>query len=471
MVDTDSTLLRQARPSARPLAELLRLSVPTIVQMVSYTLMQFIDTWMLSRIGDDVAAAAGMSGMLAFSALSLGIGALWLVNTLASQSYGRGDYGQCGRYMWQGAWFTLAYSAVLAPLVPVLCMAFEWFGHSPRMARMESTYLLIALLATPIKLAGAGLGQFTLAINRPMSVLMSAVAGVVANVAAAWVLIFGALGAPRLELAGAAWAQNIGVTVETLVLIVLAARPHIRRTYGLGDMRFRRGPFVTLLRLGLPAGAQFVSDVLAWTLFSTVAIGVFAEAGMAANMYTFRYMSVSFMPAIGIGTAVTALVGRYIGAGRPDVAEQRAHLGFSLAAGYMLACGLVFFLARHALMRLFTDDPQVLRLGAMLLVFAAVYQVFDAMYVIYSGALRGAGDTFVPAVATASLNWTLTVGVGYALARLVPSLGVAGPWSAATFYGVSLGLFLLLRFRRGRWKAIRLEEGRGDRLQPAGREG
>jgi len=465
------TASAQLPQAGTPLAELLHLSLPTIAQMASYTLMQFIDTWMLSRISDEVAAAAGMSGMLAFSALSLGIGALWLVNTLASQNYGRGNYGQCGRYMWQGIWFALAYSVALAPLIPVLCMSFGWFGHSPRLARLESTYLLISLLATPIKLAGASLGQFTLAINRPMSVLGSAVAGVASNILAAWMLIFGNIGAPRLELAGAAWAQNIGVTVETLVLAALAAREQVRRVYGLGDMRFRPGPFLTLVRVGIPAGVQFVSDVLAWTLFATVAIGVFEEVGMAANMYTFRYMSVSFMPAIGIGTAVTALVGRYIGAGRPDLAEHRAHLGFRLAAGYMVACGVLFFVARHALMRLFTDDPHVLRLGAMLLVFAAVYQLFDAMYVIYSGALRGAGDTLVPAVATAGLNWTITVGCGYALAKLFPSLNVAGPWSAATFYGVSLGVFLLVRFRRGRWKTIRLESERPGHLQPEAAHG
>src|ERR1051325_11178244 len=87
----------------RPLAELLRLALPTVAQMASYTLMQFLDTWMLSRVGDRVIppTAAANSGILAFSVISLGMGVLWLVNTLVSQAFGRKDYAACGQFLWQ----------------------------------------------------------------------------------------------------------------------------------------------------------------------------------------------------------------------------------------------------------------------------------------------------------------------------------------------------------------------------------
>ena len=94
----------------------------------------------------------------------------------------------------------------------------------------------------------------------------------------------------------------------------------------------------------------------------------------------------------------------------------------------------------------------------MLLAFAAVYQFFDALYIIYNGALRGAGDTFVPAVALAALNWTICVAGGAVLAKYWPHWGPAGPWTAATAYGIILGLFIYLRFRRGRWQSISLAD-------------
>src|SRR6202007_2223147 len=98
--------------------------------------------------------------------------------------------------------------------------------------------------------------------------------------------------------------------------------------------------------------------------------------------------------------------------------------------------------ARHQLIGMFSQDPQIIQIGATLLVFAAVYQLFDAMYIVYNGALRGAGDTFVPAVATAGLCWTITVGGGLAVAALRPQWGAGGPWAAATGYGVVLGFFM-----------------------------
>jgi MATE family multidrug resistance protein len=108
-------------------------------------------------------------------------------------------------------------------------------------------------------------------------------------------------------------------------------------------------------------------------------------------------------------------------------------------------------------MALFVDDPQVLAIGSMMLVFAGVYQLFDAVYIVYHGALRGAGDTFMPAIATGVLCWGITVAGGYAIARLVPQLGPAGPWYVASFYGAILGAWMYARFVRGKWRAINLD--------------
>ena len=142
--------------------------------------------------------------------------------------------------------------------------------------------------------------------------------------------------------------------------------------------------------------------------------------------------------------------------GRPDIARRRADLAFGVTAAYMLSCGLLFFLGRNVLMGMFTTDPEVLSVGAMLLVFAAIYQFFDAMCIIYSGALRGAGDTFIPALTTASLCWGITVFGGFAVARFRTDWGAAGPWTLASLYGLILGIFIMVRFRgQGKvWKAI-----------------
>jgi len=201
-----------------------------------------------------------------------------------------------------------------------------------------------------------------------------------------------------------------------------------------------------------------VTDVLAWSLFLAFVIVRFGTGALAANNYMFRFLMVSFMPCFGLSAAVTALVGRYVGAGRNDIAAQRAHLGFKVASLYMFGCGLLYFFAREPLIHLFTRDPEVLRIGTTLLVFAAIYQLFDSMFIIYNGALRGAGDTLIPAWVTGLAVWTIMLGGGYVMARYFPRFGVAGPWTLASIYGAFLGVFMLTRFRLIIPKAVAAEQ-------------
>lgn len=444
-----------ARPKS-PLGELLALAAPTVAQSVSYTIMQFIDTAMLSRLGTEAPTAAGNAGIFAFAVICFGFGVMLVVNTLVSQSFGRNELDHCGPYLWQGYWVGLLYALLVLPLIGVAQQVFGFFGHTESLAALEAKYLGIVLLGTFVKMVSTASGQFLLATNRPMMVLISAVCGVSVNAVVAYAIVLGNFGFKQYGVVGAAWAQNIGVAVEMLVVLafVFGNQPH---RFNVFDWRPRLQQAITLVRVGAGAGLQIVADVLAWALFLVAVMAQLGENAMAANQFMFRYMVVSFMPAMGISQAVTALVGRSIGRGEFAQAIRRADLGFALAAVYMFSCGVLMAIFRYPLIRVFTNDPQVIQLGATLLIFAGVYQFFDAMYLIYIGALRGAGDTLIPGLATAGLCWSITVGGGFMIARYFPQFGVAGPWSACTLYGIVLGIFMLTRFRRGRWKSIQLE--------------
>jgi MATE family multidrug resistance protein len=441
--------------AVHPLRELLALAGPTVAQMASYTLMQFIDTWILSRTGDVVAlTAAAQAGMLAFSAISLGMGVMFVVNALVSQSFGRGDHRACGRFLWQGIWFAFAFSAVLWPLTRGSSSLFLSLGHEAKLARFEGIYLRIVLDAAVLKLAATAVEQFLMAINRPAVVAFASTFAVLVNAVVAWIIVLGRLGFSPHGVAGSAVAQNIGVGTELICVSLFAFCTTIRRSFNLADWVPRIREMGQLLKMGIPSGVQVVAEVLAWTAFVTWVMAAFRTEAMAANVLVFRYMSVSFMPAFGISTAVTALVGRYIGMGRPDLATARANLGFKVISVYMIGCGFLMFIFRRQLIGLFTNDPKVLAIGATLLVFAAVYQLFDGMYIVYNGALRGAGDTLVPALVTAGLCWGVVVGASDVVSHEWPALGPSGPWITASVSGVTLGIFMLARFSAGRWKTI-----------------
>src|SRR3954466_8129416 len=425
------TTLNPTDDNQHPLKELMKLAGPTIAQMVSYTAMMFIDTLMLSRVGDDAAAAAGSAGMFFFTLISFCFGVLMLVNALVSQSFGRKDYAECGRFLWQGIWWAITFAILILPLIPLMPRVFGLLGHEQHLAQLEGTYFRIVMAACITKLLSTAVGDFLLAINRPNSVLLAAVTGVICNSTAGYYMMLAPFG-PHMGIAGAAWAQNVGLAVELSVLIAIVLQPSVRNTFNVLDYKFRWNQMKLLLKLGTPSGLQMVTDVLAWSLFLAFVIARFGTGALAANSYMFRFLMVSFMPCFGLSAAVTALVGRYVGAGRNDIAAQRAHLGFKVATGYMLSCGLAYFFARRPLMQLFTHDPDALRVGMTLLVFAAIYQLFDSMFIIYNGALRGAGDTFVPSIVTGSAVWTIMLSGGYVMARFFPDFGVAGPWTMAS---------------------------------------
>jgi MATE family multidrug resistance protein len=174
-------------------------------------------------------------------------------------------------------------------------------------------------------------------------------------------------------------------------------------------------------------------------------------------------MSLSFMPAVGISVAVTAMVGKCIGMGRHDLAAKRAGAGLGLAFGYMGVCGLAFIAFRKPMIGLFIEQgtkPEVraelIRLGSMFLIAIAAFQLFDAVAMTMSGALRGAGDTIWVGVVTVLLSWTLIVGGGLFMVRFFPELQSVGPWMAAASYIIILSFAILGRFLTGRWKRIRL---------------
>jgi MATE family multidrug resistance protein len=451
----------------RPIVELLSLAAPTVAQMASYTVMQFADSLQLALgAGDAAATAAGMAGFMVFAAMSLGWGALLVVNTFVSQSVGAGNPDAAGRYLWQGVWFALVMGLLLWPTCLVSGRVLGAFGHSPEIVALGSQYYNIEIGWTPVRLAGLAAGQFLLAIGRPRVTLFAAVVAASLDVLMNFVFITGRWGFPRLGVAGAAWSTNAAVTLELAINAAFIASPAIRRTYQTWRWRPHWPSLKQLITIGVPGGFQMVAEVIAWFLFCVWVMNVFGQSAVTANNYMMQYMKVSFMPAFGLSAAVTALVGRYMGMGRPDLARQRAHLGFKVTAVYMLACGACFFLGRNLLISLFSDDPDVIRVGGILLTFAAIYQLFDGLYIIYIGALRGVGDTFWPATVTAILCWTLVVGGGVSIGYFAPQWGPTGPWVAASLYGVILGAYLCLRFSRGDWKALDTARAKPDEEPP-----
>jgi MATE family multidrug resistance protein len=441
-------------PSRTGLREILRLALPIIVSMASATVMGFVNTWMVALVGTAEVAAAMPAGIVAYTLTALPLGIAQCVSTFTAQSLGRGTPEEGAVFAWQGLYLSLAVGLACFVLWPAAPGFFALFGHEPEVIALEVTYFRVRLWAVGIGVAVGALNGFFYGIHRPLIPLIAMVADNVVNVILCYALLFGKLGAPALGLTGAALAFVLSYVVQMAILLwaflsqVVHSQFATRTVWQFSWARFRQ-----LVHIGWPAGMQSAVDVLGWGVLIVLMVGRFGKEQLAASNITIQYMTISFMPGIGLAQALTALVGRYIGEGNVEMAIQRVRETLFLALSYMVLMAVLYWTCREPFIAFFNDDPEIIRVGGNILLCAAFFQVFDGMGYTYAGALRGAGDT----------HWTAGITVVLLLGVFAPlSLGTVawtnleslGPWLAGTVYVVFLGLALWWRFTRGKWKEI-----------------
>jgi len=458
---------------------------PTVLTMTSYTIMQFVDALMVGQVGPESLAAQGNGGVWAFVPIAIGMGILTVVNTFVSQNLGAGRPREGARYAWAALWLAVVgWVCVLLPMAAVLPMIFRGLHLDPadpatvELVRMETTYGQILLVGGVITMSARGIHQYFFGMHRPKIVTVSAFAGNGVNVLVNYALIFGRDGLPDIGLpgipgidpmgvTGAAIGTVIGTLVELLIPLAVFLGPSLNRAHGTRSAwRPDPGAMRDLFRLGWPAAGQYGNELICWAIFMTGLVGAFGTDHMAAGWVALRYMHLCFMPAVGFSTAVTSIVGRFIGAGHPEVAMKRARLGVGMALVYMTIGGLVLFLWRDELVRFFFAGSDrsaeqidaIVEIGARLMICAAVFQTFDALGIVYAGALRGAGDTVWPGIVTMVYSWTFIVGGGWLMTVIAPQWTSVGPWIGAAAFIICLGLTMTWRFESGAWRGIRLVE-------------
>jgi MATE family multidrug resistance protein len=290
------------------------------------------------------------------------------------------------------------------------------------------------------------------------------VVATVVNATLDYLWIFGHGGFPRAGVTGAAWATITSQAVGAAIYLALMLRPAHRATYRTLAARPQPRLLLRVLRFGLPAGLQYSLELVAFAIFLVI-VGRIGTDALAASGIAFNLNMIVFMPMLGLGVGVSSLVGRYLGAERPDLAERTTWSAFWMSLAYMSLCGAAYVLAPDLLLAPYAAGadpatfPAVARITVVLLRFVALYSIFDMMNVMFASGLRGAGDTAYPLVASVALSWALMLVPSYLLC-IVGTGGVYTAWATASVYVAVLGLLMMSRFRAGRWKSLRVIEPR-----------
>lgn len=489
------------QPASAPIdgaaiTELLRVAAPAVVSMLSFSLMQFVDRLLTARlIGPEALAAVGNGGIASWVAGSVFMGLLGVINTYVSQHLGAGRPERGPAYAWTGFWLSLgAWAFVLLPYAVFFPHVFGFMRAaldlptvSEHVRAMEGIYGRTVLMGLLFSLCARAAGHYFYGMHRAGIVMASTITGNIVNVALTWALIMwaksfadlGNLGVERLAVQGAAIGTVVGALVEAAIpaAIFLSAKYH--RLYGTRSAwKPSARHFRDILRIGWPGAVMFGNEMVCWWIFMGGFVASFDKGESLAvhspaGWITHQYMMLSFMPAVGISIAATAVVGRCIGAGRHDLAQARTWLAVWLTLAYMGACAAAFVLFGEPMARLFIpahatpeQAERIIQLARWMLILAAAFQLFDGLAITLSGALRGAGDTVWPGVATIILSWGVIVVGGWVAVKHLPRLESLGPWAAASLYIILLAMVLLWRFQAGHWKRIRvIDRTRGEAVE------
>lgn len=443
--------------------EVLRVAVPLILATASLTMMLFADRMFLSWYGQRSVAASTPGGVTWFTICSFFMGTAQYVNTIVAQHHGAGDKPACARAVWQGVIFSVISAPLMLGSIPMGYWALEWAGHGPELLELEKSYFTILMFGGVALPLNASLSSFFSGRGKTRIVMWGNFLGNGANIVLNYLLIFGKLGFPEMGIRGAGYASAITGFIPGIYWACLFLAPRYQASYrSRSELRWDARIFGMLLRYGLPSGAQIFLDIASFTIFALL-IGRYGEVELATSNIVMSIEMLSFLPMEGAAIATATLVGRYIGRGQLEYAEKSVYSACALVLAFSLFFAVTFFAIPETYLSLFqakssgNDPTSVLALGTVLLRIVAVYTLFNNLFIVFSGALTGAGDTRFAMWMQVALSWLVFVPAIVVVIEYT-KLGVVAAWYCLLMYVVLLGVVFYLRFHAGRWKNIKMIE-------------
>lgn len=434
------------------------LAWPLVIAQLAQNALHTTDVILLGRLGPAYLAAGTLAVTFLMPFLVGGIGVVGAVAPLVAQARGARDIKAVRRVVRQGCWAAIALAALLIPIVLQIRPIYLALGQDPAATAMAEQFIQIAAWSLLPGLGIIALRSFLSAFDATRAILVITVLGVIINAAVAYVLIFGHLGFPRLELRGAAIATT-GTNLAMLAMMIAYTLHHrrLRRFHVLTRFWKPDWPrFREIFRIGLPIGLTVVAEVGLFTA-AALLMGRLGIDEVAAHAIALQCASMAFMVPLGLGIAATVRVGMAYGRSDPEGVRKAGWTAFVLGTAFMALSCTLFLTAGPLIVTLFLDphtsaNANALALAATFLVVAGVFQLVDGAQVVAAHALRGLSDTKVPMLLAIIGYWAVGLPIAHVLGFVFGWRGV-GIWiglaAGLAFVAVVLVTRFALRERLG----------------------
>jgi MATE family multidrug resistance protein len=444
------------------ISQLLYIAIPMVVSQACETIMMFTDRLFLSQVSPMHMSASMSGGVTAFMFSTFFIGLTGYATPLVAQYLGSGNKKLCGVVIFQALIITfLSYPLILA-VIPIGHWLFSVVSHSPQQIALETMYFDILMYGTVLGLARNSINAFFSGIGRTRMVMISALVTMSVNVVVNYMLILGNGGFPAMGIKGAAIGTIIGSACGLITVMIGYIHSHknnpqfeLNRTF-----HFDWSVMKKLLRFGSPGGLELFLNLLAFDLVILI-FHSYGPIAAASVTIAFNFDLLFFIPLIGVNIGVTSLVGRYMGSGDPNLAHRTMLSGLKVVTVYGVLMIALFVFLPEPLVSIFINSPtnasEVSQMASVMLQMVAIYVIADGYALVYSGALRGSGDTFWTMVISVTLHWLFLVEVLVLIKWL--QLSPIAAWIAFVLFIPIIAVAFILRYRSGAWRKIKVVDG------------
>ncbi len=420
---------------------ILRLGLPLVGAQLAQISMSFVDTVMAGNYHpDDLAAVAiGSSFFMPFFTISIGV--LMALSPIIAQLFGARELHSIGKKVRQGFWLAVIMSVPVILILNNLGPVMDLLGFADEVTGITRGYLFAISWGVPAVFAFMVLRYFNEAMGVTRPALYVTLVGLVFNILGNYTLIYGRFGFPELGAVGTGWATAIVFWVMFLVLLAYTAgKKAYRRFRVFRDLRLpERQHIGEILRIGTPIG---ISMGMETSMFAVMALlmGTLGTTVVAAHQIALNFASITFMIPLGLSMAITVRVGQLYGRRQLPHSRFAGFTGIGLCTAIMCGTAVLMMLFPHRIASVYTQDPEVISMAAMLLIMAAIFQISDGLQVSGSGALRGLKDTKIPMFVNLTAYWAVGIPLGYWLGMGL-EWGPRGLW-AGLIAGLTMAAIL-----------------------------
>ena len=388
----------------RNLKNLIVLAVPVILEEILTTLLQYVDTAMVGRLGAAATSSVSLTTTVNWL-IGTGFGSIGVaVVAIISSAYGAGDSGKIRRMTTQVVMYVLAtglavgaVAVTLSPFIPV------WMQADPEIQEPAAVYFRIISIPIVFRAANIICASALRAVKDTKTPMRINLIANILNVGLNYLLIYTA----GMGVKGAAIATAVSSTLAGMAMFV--AMRHNKVLGGrIGKLRFDRDLYLETVQIGLPALATSTSSCLGHIVFaslvSSMGTTVFAAHSIALSAETMFYL-----PGYGLRGATTTLIGISVGENDRDKFKVIERQSVILTVAMMTVTGIMLFFLAQPMMRIFTPDEEVIRQGAKVLKLIAVSEPLFGLMIVSEGIYHGLGQTRIPFWASTIGSWAVRI--------------------------------------------------------------